>query len=407
MMSAPDVIVVGAGPCGSAAAAKLAKQGARVTIFEEHATIGVPSHCAGHLSISGLKRLGLFPLPRGIVNSTVSGVTVYSPAGNAFTIRFSSPVTYVVNRTLFDQLIAEIARASGACYCLQSRVESLIIKDGSVRGVNVNRKERTEKVAAKIVVDGEGISSSLLQQAGLQPAQRSRIINAVSADVEGAADLQPDMVEAFLGGEYAPGFYAWLIPTGENTARIGLATKENNPKELLQRLMLKHPSASVKLRRARILQTAFHPLTLGGPIPRLFSGGFLAVGDAASQVKPTTGGGVILGMTCAEIAAQVASESLQDHDFSAEFLSLYQKRCKRVLGLDMNIMLRIRRMLDVMSDHRVDRAIAFCKTQGLDKTLQNVKELDFQGKSLLRSIKSPKMVALLGYLLYSYLTANT
>jgi geranylgeranyl reductase family protein len=406
-MSAPEVIVVGAGPCGSAAAAKLAKQGTRVTVIEEHTRIGVPPHCAGHLSISGLKRLGLFPLPRRIVNSTVFGATIYSPAGNAFTIRFSSPVTCAVNRALFDEFIAEMAQDSGACYCLQSRVESLIIKDSSVKGVNVIRKERKEKVPAKIVVDGEGISSSLVRQAGLQPPERGRIINAVGADVDGATDLQPDMVEVFLGSEYAPGFYAWLIPTGENTARIGLATKENNPKELLNRFMVKHPAASVKLRRARIIQTAFHPLTLGGPIPRPFSGGFLVVGDAASQVKPTTGGGVILGMTCAQIAAQVASESLRNHDFSAEFLSLYQKRCKQVLGIDMSIMLGIRRMLDAMSDRRIDRAITLCEALGLDRTLKNVKELDFQGKSILRNVKSPRMVALLGYLLYSYLTANT
>jgi geranylgeranyl reductase family protein len=406
-MSTPDVIVVGAGPCGSAAAAKLAKQGARVTVFEEHADIGVPSHCAGHLSINGLKRLGLFPLPKSIVDSTIFGATIYSPVGNAFTVRFSSPVTCAVNRTLFDQLIGRMAQASGACYSLRSRVESLIIKDGSVEGVNVSCNERTEKLPAKIVIDAEGISSSLLRQAGLQTPQRSRIINAVSAEVDGAANLQTDAVEVFLGSEYAPGFYAWLIPRTENTARIGLATKENNPKELLQRLMVKHPAASIKLRRARIIQTAFHPLTLGGPIPRPFSGGFLAVGDAASQVKPTTGGGVILGMTCAEIAAQVASESLQNHDFSAEFLSLYQKRCNRIMRLDMSIMLGIRRMLDAMSDNRIDRTIAFCEALGLDKTLQNVKELDFQGRSIMRSIRSPRMVTLLCYMLYSYLTANT
>jgi geranylgeranyl reductase family protein len=406
-MNTSDVIVVGAGPCGSAAAAKLAKQGAGVTVFEEHAEIGVPSHCAGHLSISGLKRLGLFPLPGAIVDSTIFGATIYSPVGNAFTVRFSSPVTCTVNRTLFDQLIAQRAQASGACYSLRSRVESPIIKDGCVKGVNVSRKGRTEKLQAKIVVDAEGISSSLLRQAGLQPPERSRIMNAVSAEVEGTANLETDMVELFLGSEYARGFYAWLIPRTENTARIGLATRENNSKELLQRLMVKHPAASVKLRSARIIQTVFHPLTLGGPIPTPFSGGFLAVGDAASQVKPTTGGGVILGMTCAEIAAQVASESLQNHDFSAEFLSLYQKRCRRILRLDMSIMLGIRRMLDAMSDQRIDRAIAFCEALGIGKTLQNVKELDFQGRSLLRSIKSPKMVTLLGYMLYSYLTANT
>jgi len=406
-MSTPDVVVVGAGPCGSFAAAKLARQGAKVTVFEEHGEIGVPSHCAGHLSISGLKRLGLFPLPRAIVDSTIFGATVYSPVGNAFTVRFASPVTCAVNRTLFDQHIGRMAESYGVCYSLKSRVQSLIIKEGSTKGLRVIRKNRMEALQAKIVIDAEGVSSSLLGQAGLQKPERGKIINAVSAEVDGVIDLQTDMVDVFLGNEYAPGFYAWLIPKSENAARIGLATRENNPKELLLRLMLKHPAASARLQRARIIQTTFHPLTLGGPIPKPFSDGFLVVGDAASQVKPTTGGGVILGMTCAEIAAEVASLSLQKHDFSAKSLSLYQKRCNRILRFDMSIMLRIRKMLDAMSDRRIDGAIAFCEALGVDRTLQKVKELDFQGKSILRSMKSPKMVALLGYILYSYLIANT
>jgi digeranylgeranylglycerophospholipid reductase len=397
---------VGGGPCGSAVAAGLARQGANATVFEEHEHIGVPSHCAGHLSINGLKQLKLFPLPDKIVEMTFCGANFYSPKGNAFSIRFPSPVTCVVNRSLFDEHVADLAKSAGAIYRLESRVESLLCKDGFVEGVVVNRKGQTENVSARIVIDAEGVSSRLLRQVGLRTLDRSKLVNGVQAEIEGAEDLESDMVEVFLGKKYAHGLYAWLIPKGDGSAKIGLAAKGGNPKEQLQKFMLRHPVASVKLRKARIVRTVLHPIPLGGPISRPYSDGFLAIGDVASQVKPTTGGGVILGMTCAEIAAQVAFQSLRSGDFSSESLSLYQKRCKQVLGFDMNVMLRARMMLDAMSDHRIDELINLCTALGLDKILLSVKDVDFQGKSLLHVLQSPRMLALLGYVLFSYLTAN-
>lgn len=406
MNGVADVIVVGGGPCGSTAAASLAKHGAKVTVFEEHARIGTPSHCPGHLSIKGLKQLGLFPLPAKIVENTFCGATFYSPKGNAFSIRFSEPITCIVDRVLFDEHIAEIAKAAGATYELESRVDSLLIRDGFVRGVSIKRKDRIDKLSAEIVVDGEGISSRLLMQTGLQTLDRHALANGVEAEVENVKNLQSDMVEVFLGREYAPGFYAWLIPKNDEQAKIGLAAKMGNPRELLQKLMLKHPVASEKLRKARILRAAFHPIALGGLIPRAYSNGFLAVGDAASHVKPTTGGGIILGMTCAQIAAQVASKALQSNDLSTGLLSLYQKRCEQVIGFDMNVMLRIRRMLDAMSDSEIDGLISAGRTLGLDKTLLNMRDIDFQGRSLLHVLQSPRMLAFIGYLLFLHLTAN-
>jgi digeranylgeranylglycerophospholipid reductase len=406
MKGVPDVIVVGGGPCGSVSAMHLAKHGADVTVFEEHGQIGLPSHCAGHLSISGLNRLRLLPLPAKIIENTFRGATFHSPGGGTFSVRFSSPVTCSVNRALFDTYIAEMATAAGATYELESRVESLMIKDKFVKGVVVHKKVGTEIVPAKIVVDAEGVSSRLVKQLGLRTLDRCALLNAVEAEVEGVRNVDPDIVEVFLGKEYTPGFYAWLMPKGNGNAKIGLAAKSGNPKELLQRFMFKHRAASDKLRMAKIVQIAFHPLTLGGPIQAAYSNGFLVVGDAASHVKPTTGGGVILGMTCAEIAAQVGVESLRGDDSSAGFLSLYQKRCKQVLGFDMNVMLRTRRMLDAMSDREIGELISLCMTLGLDKTLLNVKDIDFQGKSLLHILGSPRTLSLLGYFFFLYLTAN-
>jgi len=407
MKNLSDAIVVGGGSCGSFAALNLAKSGANVTVFEEHGEIGVPSHCTGHLSIKGLKQLGLHPLPSKIIENNFRGAIFHSPKGNEISVRFSMPVTCVVNRPLFDKYIAEKAVEAGARYCLNSRVESLIVEDYFIKGVNLVQSGKTEEKAfGKIVVDVEGMASKILGMTSLQGFNRRMLVNGVQAEVENIKDAEPDVVEVFLGRDYAPGFYAWLVPKRDGRAKVGLAAKNGNPKELLKRIMLKHPAASKKLRTAKILKTAFHPLTLGGPIPKNYSNGFLVVGDAASQVKPTTGGGVIFGMTCARIAAEVAHEALVKNDFSSTFLSTYQKRCEETLDFDMNVMLRIRKMLDIMTDKKVDDAIVFCKKLKLDETLQSFKDLDFQGQSLIKLLRSPRMLTSLFYFFFLYLSAN-
>jgi digeranylgeranylglycerophospholipid reductase len=406
MKTLSDAVVVGGGPVGSFAALGLARLGAEVTVFEEHAEIGIPSHCAGHLSIRSLRRLGLYPLGGRIVENTFSQANFYSPKGTELPVRLARPVTCAVNRTLFDRHLAEQAEAAGARYCLSSRVRSLLIENGFVKGVSVEQKDKHEEVLAKIVVDAEGIASRLLRQAGLSGFNRGRLVYAVEAEVENVQDVALDAVEVFLGKNYASGFYGWLIPRLDGTAKVGLATRIGNPKEFLQRLMHKHPIASKQLGRARITRMAFHSISLGGPVGKAYADGFLAVGDAASQVKPTTGGGVVFGLTCARIAAQVVSEAIRQNDFSADYLRLYQKRCEDAVGFDVNVMLRMRKFLNALSDEQLDAALRFCAKIGLDKTLTDVEEIDFQGRTLLAVLKKPVIWAALAYFLTLYLSAN-
>jgi geranylgeranyl reductase family protein len=406
MKASAEVIIIGGGPCGSFAALNLAKRGINVKVFEEHSEIGFPTHCPGHLSLKGLKDLGLLPLPTKVVENTFYGARFYSPRGVEFTVRFPNPLTCIVNRALFDRHVADLAKSHGAEYGMGKRVESLIVENNFVKGIKFSENGQCVEEFAKIVIDAEGISSRILRQADLSPINSSMIVKGAHAEVENVKDMEQDIVQVFLGNAYAHGFYAWVIPKKDGMAKIGLATRTGNPKELLQKFMSKHPTASKVLCSARILHVTFHPISLGGFIPKAFSNGFLAIGDVASQVKPTTGGGVILGMNCARIAAETTNEALLTDDFSAKLLGGYQNCLLKDFGFDMKLMLRIRRMLDAMSDDELDFLIKTCVRLNLDEKLRDFSDLDFQGKALLKLLPKPKVLQALFAFFLLYLSAK-
>jgi geranylgeranyl reductase family protein len=405
--SQPDVAVIGGGPVGSYAALHLAKIGVPVTVYEEHSEIGVPSHCAGHISIRSLRSMGLYPLPDGIVENNFSVANFYSPQGTKFALHLACPVTTAINRAKFDQYLAKQAIDAGAEFSMETRVESLLKRNGSVKGIRVKQADDSKAdVNSKVVFDAEGISSRLLRQAGLRTLDTRGLVYAVETEITGAQDLEMDAVEVYFGKSYAPGFYGWLIPRPDGSAKLGLATNQGDPRTYLKRLMTKHPVASKQLAKAKITSAGYHAISLAGPIGRAYTDGFLAIGDCASQVKPTTGGGVIFGLTCAKEAADVAAQAIQKDDVSAHELQPYQKRCDELLNFDVATMLRLRRFINSLSDEKLDEMLRVVSKLGVDKALSGVDEIDYQGKMLMSVAGKPAMWAALAYFGLLYISSH-
>jgi digeranylgeranylglycerophospholipid reductase len=395
-----DIVVVGGGPCGSYAAYTAAKLGAKVVVCEEHKEVGTPNHCAGHLNISSLRELGIH-LPQDAIENQIKGALFISPSGKRFVLRCRNPVTYVVDRELFDKHLADLATKAGVEYRFKSRVKSLLFDSGYVRGVIL----RGDTVKASIIVDAEGCSSAILKQTGLKGIRASLTVRGIQADVDGLESVDKDMVEVYLGQNTAPDFFAWIIPRKNGTAKVGLATSKGNPYQYLRNFIEKNPVASKKLKNSRITGISVHPIPLAGPLPKTYTNGFLAVGDSASQVKPTTGGGVIIGLICARTAGEVAYEAVKNSNFSDAFLSRYQQEWKRLVGFDLSAMLRMRKMLNSLSETETDNIIELGNKLGLDQTLEKFGNLDFQGRSLIPMIKYPGTLAVIGYFLFSWLTS--
>jgi geranylgeranyl reductase family protein len=398
-----DIAVVGAGPCGSIAALTAARKGAKVAVFEEHSKVGTPCHCAGHLNLSGLNRLGL-TLPSSIVENTFRSAIFFSPSGKQFCVNFPSPVTCVVNRELLDQHLAKMASVEGVEYFLESRAEAIIRDKNAAKGVVINKQGEIERVSSNIVIDAEGIASRILKNAELDPFNSSMLVKAVSAEVEDVKDVESNRVEVYLGRPVASGFYAWLIPKKDGTAKIGLATDRGNPKHSLEQFMKKHNVSRDKLGKSKISRLTYHAIPLGGPISRTYADGFLAVGDVASQVKPTTGGGVVMGLSCAHIAGEVAGQAIRGNNCSADFLQQYEARWVHELGFDMRAMLFARKLLNRLSDREIDRVFGVATKLRLEEALIHVKSLDSQGKEAIRLAMRPSALVTLVSFFFSALT---
>jgi digeranylgeranylglycerophospholipid reductase len=394
-----EIIVVGGGPTGSFSAMMAAKLGAEVEVFEEHKEIGLPVHCPGHISLRGLRELGV-SVPQEVLENKIRGVAFYSPSTYEFKVRFPSAVTCVLNRTLFDKHLADLAEKAGAKYHLGAKIDSFSWKNGFVKGVLI--KGNTLK--SSIVIDSEGYPSTLLKKSGLSTLDRSMVVYGVEAEVDQIKDVNQDMVEVYLGRNFASGLYAWIIPRRDGSAKVGLATKSGNPGKCLKYFISHNHNARKKLSQSRFVNISYHPLTLGGPIAKTYYNGLLIVGDAASHVKPTTGGGVVIGLNCAKIAGETAFDAIKNRDYSEKFLSSYQQRWSKAIRFDMAVMRRLRLMLDSFSDEKLDKIIRLCSELHIDETLQKIKDIDFQGRALLPIFRNPKMWVAALYFLFASIT---
>lgn len=339
-----DVAVIGAGPAGSMAAKYAAKAGSSVVILEEHHSVGWPVECAGLLGLRAIEESEL--LPGSHMLQGFKGATVYSPGGQRLDFKAASCKAWSVDRRLFDRALALEALREGAELRLRSPVR-FIKREGESSLLALS--EGSAEVRAKVVISAEGVRARLARQAGIPPVQK--VLSGAQVEVPFNVE-DPEMVEVHLG---IPGLFAWVVPFGDDRARIGLCAEEMGcdhlrsflRKDVIKRRLLGSPVA----------------LTVGGlplgPSAAAISDGFLAVGDAAGQVKPTSGGGIYPGLVCAKIAGGVAAASVQEGDCSAKRLREYDRRWRAALGKELEIGMRVNRFLNRMSPSEIDELVGF------------------------------------------------
>jgi len=126
-----------------------------------------------------------------------------------------------------------------------------------------------------------------------------------------------------------------------------------------------------------------------GILPCTYGDRILVIGDAAGQVKPTTGGGIYFGHIAAKIATKVLSEGLNRDELTADRLSHYQKQWKAKIGREISMGYRARQIYTRLSDHQIEKIISVLDSMRLVNALLNSPNLsfDFHSKLVIDSLK--------------------
>jgi len=378
-----QIIVVGAGVAGSHAALQAARNGSKVVLLEEHPQVGVPSHCSGVVSLNGLSMLGIQPQP-AFSQRMIQGALFHPPKGEPLELRTKQPVALIINRAKFDQYVAKNAVAGGVELHTKTRVSKFERYPDGIVGVSV---QDGPGFKGSIVIDASGAGSRLPEQAGLQTPDWTQLLPGLQYELA-ETPKQGDLVELFFGSHRAPGFFAWSIPTGDHSARVGLASGKGNVKKLLDDLVRENwPKSTVE-------GTKSGSVLVSGPIDKCWSENFLVVGDAASQVKQTTGGGIIIGGFSGILAGQAAAKAAKaPREERWKFLMQYDREWRDKFGSDLRRMGIAHKLFASLSDETLNKL--FEGVREFLPEVQEVADIDFQGEIISRMLRKKKFVALL------------
>lgn len=345
-VSIRDVIVVGAGPAGLHFA-KNCEKDLDVLVLEEHKEIGKPVQCSGLISSNLAERVRI---SREFVEHRVKGAILHSPSGEKVFLSKKGIAAYVIDRGKFD---AWLSKQTTSEIMLGTAAKNVKVRNGFVE-IKTNKGT----VKSKMLIGCDGPNSVVAKTFNAKPRE---FIKGVLAMVP-EKDSSP-RVELWFNKNLSPDGFLWRIPRA-GRVEYGMFSADANFKKVEKFFKLKRHE----------LGGGVIPL---GP-PKTFFNRTMLIGDAAAQVKPWSGGGVVYGLTCAEIAAKVAIQAFEAGDFSEDFLRKYEELWRGEIGRDITLGMIYREIYKRVSNSMLDRL--FQKVQGLG--FLNRLDMDFPSRFL-------------------------
>ena len=347
MRDSYDVVVVGGGPSGSMAAWEAAKGGASVCLLEKDRDIGYPVRCGEAAGHSGLVQF--VQLKENWIAEKITSITLVSPSGFTVDIEFSAEIGYILNRRIFDYDLSRYAANAGAEVYTKAYAKDVLMKNGGVAGVVLDYLGEEKEIKAKIVIGADGITSRIGRWAGMKTQIRMKDMESAIQYSVSNVNIENNKMLMYLGKNYAPGGYLWVFPKGNRYANIGLGisgkySKEKSAKKYIDEFMAReYPTASI------------HTTMCGGvpcakPMKEPITNGLMLVGDAAHQINPMTGGGIVSGMKAGWIAGQVAADAVKKGDYSKKYLQDYPDRMWKDFGKNYERFYNIKQAVENLTD---------------------------------------------------------
>ncbi len=371
-----DVIIIGGGPAGSRVAYKLAEMGHKVMVIERKPRVGEQVCCTG---VIGQECVQTFSIKDNVILRKLNSAKLFSPSGHMLRLRREETQACVLDRAAFDMAMARQSEDKGVEYVLGTLAEDIEITKHEVK-IHISHQGEESNFMARAAVITNGFGSRLTERSGL--GKISDFVIGAQAEVETKG---VDETEVYFGSKLAPGFFAWLVPTSTRMARVGLMSRQN-PKEYLIKFI------ALLLAQGKLVSSeveASYGVIPLKPLARTYDERLLVTGDAAGQVKPTSGGGIYYSLLCADLAADTLHQAMKDDDLSARRLAKYEQRWQKLLGQELKIGYWARRLFECLNDKQIDRAFDIVEAKGIDKALLNAEDIsfDWHGKAIMKLMR--------------------
>lgn len=330
MASTYDAIVVGAGPGGSATAARLSRAGARVLLLDRSA-FPRDKACGGGLTPRGVAALERLGVDTGGEAFLRAGGLELSGAGR--TSRAPFPETrrwpahgVVARRRDLDGLVLDRALEAGVEFRPETRVVGPVVEDGVCRGVRVAANGSREEVLADQTIGADGATSALARGMGLGGSSSSgrgfwyTALRGYFGPVEPRRTGWGASLEFYplrtRSGRWLPA-YGWVFPLPDGTANVGVDIPHRPRLEGCPSLREAYEDFVDELRRTRPGFATAEPEAppVGALLPEAMRGfrpgapGLVLVGDACGLITPYSGEGIVYALESAELAARAVTDA--------------------------------------------------------------------------------------------------
>ena len=351
-----DAVIAGGSISGLMTAREIAKKGHSVLVLEEGFEIGTPDHCGGLVSTSALSELGIEPTQKTF-DSTIDSALIYAPSGKHIEINSKKQKVIVVNRRELDKQVAKQAEEYGA---------EIRVKTGFKEKTKLGVKTTDGEIGCKILVDCRGVSALINNE-------RDGVL--LSAQYEVYADwIKDGRVEVYFDNVKYPGFFAWIIPSGNGTGKVGIAGREINVTNLMEQFLKSKGKHST-------IRKIFAPIWIKGPIKNFVTGNTVIAGDAAGQSKPTTAGGIYSCGMGGIFAGNAITKYLESDDKAQ--LKQYQKDWHNKFGKEFEKQRLARKILERIDNKTIDNIFDTITPEITDE-ISNKDDFDFHASSIVK-----------------------
>jgi len=332
------ITIVGAGPSGCYLAYLLAKKGHDVTIIEKHKKIGNPVQCTGIVT-SSIKNY--IKLKNSVIANQLNKVTIVSK-NNKIETDINEIVLW---RDKFDEFMADMASNQGVK--ILTNHQFLGFNNKTSIEIKNNNNNEIKNIESKIIIGADGPSSDVAKAAGL--SANTKFYIGMQAKVKLKTDC--NVFETHFGSDF-PNFFGWVVPESEDTVRLGLASLKNT-KEYFYKFIKKRTG------NKKIIEWESGIIPIYNPEKIIQKNNVYFIGDSASQVKATTGGGIIPSLKAAKTLCDCI---INKRDYNKEF--------KKQSGKELLLHLKIRNILNKFSDKDYDYLLKLMSQERIKKILK-------------------------------------